>query len=605
MHGAGCNRSQMWCAGVSGMNCGRRTWLCNWMASRVFAADKVSQNIFRLSQMTRMSVLVYSAALLTFTTASARSQDSPPTLSDPIAACEKLQKLKLPEVISISSQIVTGGGSKPSIGTDRLPPEKLAGIPPFCRVQIVAKPAPASSIQIEIWLPEAHWNGRFLGTGNGGGAGAIDYDGMGPGIKRGFATANTDLGTSPSANLVSEFPDKWADFGYRATHEMTLLSKSVIAAFYGVGTKHSYFWGCSTGGQQALSEAQRYPKDYNGIIAGAPANNRTHLHSEFLWHYQATHKADGSSLLSQEILTQVTAAAISRCAGKDGGAPSDNFLTDPRACSIEFQRLPLCTHAIVTNCLTEEQLAAIEAIYRGPTNPVTGERIYAPIPFGSESSPGGIGYQEDWSTAVALMYPFQWALGARFEPTTFDFNKDESELDDRLAPIVNANNPDLLAFQKSGGKLIMFTGTADSLVPYPDAINYYERVVELIRHHPQKGFPSDPLAAAQEFFRYYLVPGMAHCGSGPGITFIGQGISDTAGDLLDAVRNWSEQSIAPDEILGVGESGRSDGKTLHRKICPYPDFPTYIGGDANKDTSFKCEPRARGNVATPAARYLH
>jgi len=592
----------MRCAGVLGMNWRKLTWY-NWSASRANAANKVNRILFRLTPMPTTGVLVYLAALLVFTTVSARSQDSPPTLSDPAAACEKLQKLKLPEVLSISARSVTAGA--PAIETDRLPPEKLAGLPPFCRVQIVAKPAPASSIQIEIWLPETGWNGRFLGTGNGGGAGTIDYDGMGPGIKRGFVTANTDLGTSPSANLVSDFPDKWADFGHRATHEMTLLSKIVIAAFYGVGAEHSYFWGCSTGGQQALSEAQRYPTDYNGIIAGAPANNRTHLHSEFLWHYQATHKAGDRSLLSQDILNQVTAAAISRCAGKDGGAPSDNFLTDPRACNFDFHRLPVCTQTIAKNCLTEEQLAAIEAIYKGPLNPVTGERIYAPIPFGSESSPGGIVFQEDWSSTVVLMYPFQWALGAKFEPTTFDFNKDEAELDDRLAPIVNANNPDLRAFQKNGGKLIMFTGTADSLVPYPDAINYYERVVEFIKHHPQKGSASDPLTAAQEFFRYYLVPGMQHCGSGPGVTGIGQGISDAADDLLGAVQKWSEQSIAPGELPGTGDSRRSDGKTLRRRICPYPEFPTYIGGDANEENSFKCEPRARGNVAIPAARYLH
>jgi len=553
----------------------------------------------------KTSVLLCSAALFVSAIAYSEAPAAPPPLNDTVEVCQNLQSLKLPDVFSISSQHMAGGEFTPSVVASRPAPKKIADLPPFCRIRIVARPAPGSSIQIEIWLPEAHWNRRFLGTGNGGGAGSIDYDGMGPGLRRGFATANTDLGTAPSANLISSFPDKWSDFGYRATHEMTVLSKSVVTAFYGAAPEHSYFSGCSTGGQQSLSEAQRYPGDYNGIIAGAPANNRTHLHSEFLWHYQATHKAGSRSLLPPALLAQVTAAVISSCAGKDGGAPSDNFLTDPRACNFDFRLLPLCTSAIQTACLTQEQRSAIDTIYKGPLNPVTGERIYAPIPFGSESAPGGIGDQENWAWAVALMYPFQWTFGADFDPASFDFDKDEAKLDDRLAPLVNANNPDLREFQKNDGKLIMFTGTADSLVPYPDAINYYERVVAFIQHHPQTGRPADPLAITQGFFRYYLVPGMEHCGSGPGITHIGQGISNSPDDLLDALEKWSEQAIAPGEIQGAGDPHGANGKTMRRKICPYPEFPTYVGGDADEEASFKCESRPRGNVAVPASRYLH
>jgi len=563
----------------------------------------LNRHFFRRHWMPATIALIYLAALLIAAPVLASSQDSPVVQSDPAAACEKLQALKFPEVVSISSQSVIAGQSRPASGMDSLSPEKIAGLPPFCRVRIVAKPAPESSIQIELWLPEVHWNGRLLGTGTGGGAGYVNYDSMGPGIKRGFATANTDLGTAPSANLVADSPDKWADFGYRATHEMTLLSKAVITAFYGVSAKHSYFDGCSTGGQQALSEAQRYPTDYDGIIAGAPANNRTHLHSEFLWHYQATHKAGDQSLLPPEVLTQITEAVVSSCAGKDGGAPSDNFLTDPRSCKFDLDRLPICTAKVTTHCLTQDQLAAIRSIYKGPVNPVTGERIYAPIPFGSEVSPGGISFQENWSTTVALMYPFQWALGDRFEPTKFDFNTDEAQLDDKLAPIVNANNPDLRAFQKNGGKLIMFTGTADALVPFPDAVNYYENVVTFIRQHPEKGSPPDPLTATQQFFRYYLVPGMAHCGSGPGIVGIGQGISEDPNDLLGSLQNWSEEGSAPGEIEGVSETNRLTGEMMRRPICPYPKFPTYIGGNPNEKSNFQCKVRPRGEVAVPATKY--
>lgn len=565
----------------------------------------MNQHFFRRSPIPAISTFTNLASLLFLAPVLAAPQDAPTALTDPVAACEKLQSLSFPQVISISSQSITAGQSLPTTGPDRVPPEKAVGLPAFCRVRMVAKPAPQSSIQIEIWLPLAHWNGRLLGTGTGGGAGYINYDSMGPGIKRGFATANTDLGTAPSANLAVDSPDKWADFGYRATHQMTLLSKAVITAFYGVSARHSYFDGCSTGGQQALSEAQRYPADYNGIIAGAPANNRTHLHSEFLWHYQATHKAGDRSLLPQEVLNLITAAVVSSCAGKDGGAPSDNFLTDPRACKFDSDSLPICSEKVVTHCLTQDQLAAIRTIYKGPGNPATGERIYAPMPFGSEASPGGISFQENWPAAVELMYPFQWALGARFEPTKFDFNNDEAQLDDRLASLVNANNPDLRAFKNNGGKLIMFTGTADALVPFPDAINYYESVVKFIKQHAEKDSHADPLTATQEFFRYYLVPGMAHCGSGPGIVGFGQGISDEPNDLLGSLQKWSEEDSAPGEIEGVGETNRSNGEMMRRRICPYPEFPTYVGGDPSVVSSFQCKTRPRGEVAIPAGRYLH
>ena len=549
---------------------------------------------------------------LVFSAAYADAQPPSSGQNDVAKACVALQQLKLPNVVSLTAQNFADGEiSLPTAG-DHSSLKKIAGLPPFCRVQITAKPAPASSIRIELWLPAAGWNGRFLGTGNGGGAGSIGYGSMGPAIKRGFAVANTDMGTAPGANQIAAFPDKWADFGYRATHVMTLLAKSVIASFYRSAATHAYFVGCSTGGQQAMSEAQRYPADYNGIIAGAPANNRTHLHSEFLWHYQATHQAEAKSLLPPELLTQITRAVVASCAGKDGGAPSDNFLTDPRACKFDPRSLAICSETHAAGCLTPEQATALAAIYQGPVNPKTGERIYAPLPFGAEASALGIGLQEDWSTAVSLMYPFQWALGPHFEPAAFDFNHDEDALDDKLAPILNANSPDLTAFQKHGGKLIAYTGTADPIVPFPDAINYYERVVAFTKRHPRERSPAKALATTQQFFRYYVVPGMAHCGGGPGLDNIGQAMSDRGADLLHVLETWSEGGSAPHEIAATGmpqgegaaNAGGSRAEPLKRNLCPYPEFPTYKGGDARKETSFQCEARPRGGVAIPAARYL-
>lgn len=516
------------------------------------------------------------------------------------AACSALNQLKLPHMLSITAEQVSTGQIQPPIG------KIITGLPPFCRVRLVSKPAPESNINIEIWIPISGWNGRFLGTGNGGGGGKIYYPPLRAGLKRGFVTANNDLGTSPNANKMVDSPEAWVDFGYRATHIMTILSKTVIKAMFGVQPKYSYFWGNSTGGQQSMSEAERYPEDYNGIIAGGAAINRTHLHSYFVWNYQATHKVEGKSALSAETISELNKAIIASCAGKDGGAPTDDFLTDPRICKFNPSSMPLCDSSHATGCLTAPELAALKMIYAGPTNPKTGERIYAPMPFGSESYKLGIAFQEDKAKANTLMYPFLWAFGAGFNPLTFDFDKDETTLDTKLASILNANNPDLTAFQKRGGKLIMFTGTADPIVPFPDELNYYERVVDFERQHPQPGAASDPLVATQSFFRYYIVPGMGHGGGGPGLNNFGQLIEPKDDDLLHALEQWVELHSAPDELLAIGwnDATPSKGVRLRRNICPYPELPTYVSGDPSKEGNFRCVAHARGEVDVPGARYL-
>jgi feruloyl esterase len=183
-----------------------------------------------------------------------------------------------------------------SLADDRI----FTDLPAFCRVSFQLKPTTESNIRVELWLPQ-EWNGRFLGTGNGGGAGSISYNPLAFGVRRGFATANTDMGTSPNANEAIGHPERWVDFGYRATHEMTVAAKALIQLFYNQSASYAYFMGCSTGGQQALMEAQRYPSDYHGIIAGAPANNRTNLHTGFLWNYKATNQGSGAHFSKEQI----------------------------------------------------------------------------------------------------------------------------------------------------------------------------------------------------------------------------------------------------------------------------------------------------------------
>ena len=508
-----------------------------------------------------------------------------------------LSSIKL-ENVSITAVEYIGTGNFISAGGT----VTYNSLPAFCRVAAILKPTHSSNIRIEVWLPCTNWNGRFLGTGTGGGAGSISYNPLAGGIRRGYATANTDMGTSPGAGTLIDQPEKWADFGYRSTHEMTVVAKKIVQVFYEQAPHHTYFAGCSTGGQQALMEAQRFPEDYNGILAGAPANNRTHLHIDFLLNYKSTNEKPGTAFLPVAKLKFITDLVLKHCAGKDGGAPGDNFLTDPRACHFDPATIPICAEGKdADSCLTPAQLAALKKIYDGPVNPRTGDRIYTSIPFGSENTAGGIILQQNPQAVLGLLYPFIWTFGPAVDYMKFDFDKDIEKLDSVLAPILNANNPDLNPLKKLKGKILMYTGTADPLVPYQDALNYYERVVK-----QQKS-----LRKTQDFFRFFLVPGMAHCGGGNGPNDCGQSLSlnvpqDSDHDMLTALVKWVEQGYAPEKLIATSFKYDSVKNEImfQRPIFPYPKFPEYVKGDVKYPSSYKAVEHPRNGVLVPADKYL-
>jgi len=480
-------------------------------------------------------------------------------------------------------------------------PARVAALPAFCRVEAVASPTPDSRIGIEVWLPLAGWNGRLLGTGNGGGAGRIAYEmGMVEGLKRGFAVANTDLGTAPNINTINDHPARWTDFGSRATHEMTRVAKGMVTAFYKVASFRSYFEGCSTGGQQALGSAQRYPADYDGILAGDPGNNRTHVASYFLWNYAALN-ASPAAKLSAGQWSLVSRAVLASCAGKDGGAPGDRFLTDPRRCSFDPASLPFCKAGTDGDtCLTPPQLATLRRLYAGPVNPRTGERIYAGLTAGSEDQPLGPTMQGDPATWPAeQFYPFRWALGGAFDAARFDFDRDLDRVDARLAGALNANSADLSAFARRGGKLIIYTGLADPAVPFAEVVNYYDRVTA----------SAGGVEQGAAFARMFLVPGMGHCFGGPGVTDIGQPFTSDVppapeNDAVMTLVGWTEGGTAPAVLIARKPAG--DGRPAQdRPVCAYPALPDYRGGDAARRSAFTCTPHALGTDQPPAPRYLN
>jgi feruloyl esterase len=478
---------------------------------------------------------------------------------------------------------------------------RAAALPAFCRVELKARPSLDSDVGIEVWLPLEGWNGRFLGTGNGGGAGAIAYGmGMIEGLKRGFAVANTDMGTAPDINRTVERPERWRDFGYRATHEMTRLGKALVSDFYGVDRFYSYFAGCSTGGQQALDAILRFPDDYDGVLAGDPGNNRTHVATSFLWNYNALN-AEPRSALTAANWSMVSGAVLEACGGKDGGAPGDPFLTDPRLCRFDVESLPKCDKGTAGDaCLTPPQFTALRRLYAGAVNPRTNERIYAGLALGSEDQPLGPLMQGDPSVWPAQQfYPFKWVFGPGFIPVDFDFDRDLDQLDARLAGTLNANGVDMASFARRGGKLILYTGLADPAVPYEEVVHYYDRLAAA------RGGADE----AKDFSRLFLAPGMGHCVGGPGATDFGQpfttsatGVPDT--DILMALVAWTEGGAAPDRLIASHpEPGANT--PLDRPICAYPALPVYRSGDPRRAEAFTCRVAAEGGVKPPADRYMN
>jgi feruloyl esterase len=530
-------------------------------------------------------------------------------VATPVAAatCASLADLAPPDTTITAAQSVPAGTYTAPDG------EVFSNLPAFCRIAATLTPTSDSNIKIEIWMPYSGWNGRYLGTGNGGIAGLIFYPTLAAFLQLHYAVAHTDMGTSPAATdplggrVLTGHPEKQIDYATRSTNLMTVRSKQIIRAFYREPAKYSYFFGCSVGGGQALHEALQFPGDYDGIVAGAPVMNMTHQAAGHVWDYQAFN--GGPVSMAQR--TAVTAAIVKQCAGKDGGLSSDNFLTDPRDCHWDPSALQCTGRAADTaTCLTAPQVAAMQKYYEGPINPRTGERIYAGRELGSESNPlFGSG------PAAATGYSTYWAFGNDFDWLTFDFDHDMDTLDEAMAARLNANTADLEEFRSHGGKLILAHGFADPAVPTLNTVAYYERLIasQMREGRHDKGEGKEGLRRTQEFARLFLFPGVAHCsgGAGPntvegdtlpvGMTYP-PGIARVA---LGPLEQWVEHGIAPDQIIAYHVTG---GVTdFSRPVCPYPELPRYRGaGDPTKASSFACVADSdRDDNQPPAPKYLN
>lgn len=430
-------------------------------------------------------------------------------------------------------------------------------------VKLLLQPAKGSNINVEVWLPDAaKWNGRFLGLGNGGAAGKINSGSLAGYSAAGYAVATTDMGTAPNSDSGIGNREVWKDFGFRATHLMTVAAKQLVQAHYGKRPEYSYFSGGSTGGQQALQEAQRYPEDYDGITAAVPAHCRTPLHAYFLWNDQILKKCP----FTKEQEANVIAAANEFMTPREIPLAAGKFVSDPR-CTMQDIEAVIALALKKDASLTDEHAKALRKLFDGPRHAKTGERLFNGIPLGSSLS-----------ASHGHLYLWQWAFGKDKPLESINFGDDLDTYTAELAPYLNAENADLSAFEKRGGKLIATTGAADSVVPPQATIDYYERVVE--------HFGS--LEKTHSFFQLYLIPGMAH-GGGPGV--------NQAPNLLDALRAWREDGKPPEALTGRHVV---DGKAEWE--MPLHPYPKKTGWNA-KTSSFEAVDGIRGGVERVAERF--
>ncbi|MDG2175536.1 MAG: tannase/feruloyl esterase family alpha/beta hydrolase [Gammaproteobacteria bacterium] len=507
-------------------------------------------------------------------------------------ACGDLSNLSLPYTTITSAKLVPEGPVPVPAIFGNAPPVVA---PEHCEVQAITRPTSDSEIRLELWLPVSSWNGKYLQIGNGGWAGSINRLALIDPLRRGYAVAGTDDGHSaqdPGASWAIGHPEKLIDFGYRAVHETSVQAKAILNTYFGRPQELSYFNGCSDGGREALMEAQRYPEDFNGIIAGAPANSWSHLFTGFVWNEIAL----AENPLPLEKLPVIQNAVLAACDDLDG--VEDGLIENPGVCQFDPAVLA-CEIGDKSDCLAPGQVSTLEKIYTGAINPRTGESIFPGWPMGTEAVPGG------WVPWILSPAPQAMSIQGNFGNTYYghavfeqlewdysslDFDNDVTFGDDKAGLILNSTNPDLRSFRANGGKLIQYHGWGDAAISAFNSIDYYENVNRFLNRFPD---PRSDTSNVEDFYRLFLVPGMGHCSGGIGPNSFGNGflatVTDAEHDLLGALEAWVELDTAPAKIIGTGTVVDDPTISLTRPLCPYPQTAQYIGsGDQNNAENFVC-----------------
>ena len=508
-------------------------------------------------------------------------------------ACSSLTSLALPNTVIQSATTVAPGPFTPPAGPPGAPPQPTVPITvSFCRVKAITSPVPGSSIVFEVWLPTT-WNRKLMGIGNSGANGEISFTltsaSLASSVNRGYAAVGTDTGhaSSPtSGTWAVGFPERIVDNGTRSIGEVTAKAKGILAAFYGTGPSknltRSYFFGCSMGGRQGLMQAQRFPTAYDGVISGAPVIDLPNLTAAGAFQAQ---QLSGPGFFPAAKLPAIAAAVRAECDAVDGLV--DGLVDDPRNCDWDPNTL-VCSGPETNACLTQAQASALEQLYKGPRRSDTSAKIYPGLERGGEDGFGPLG----WSTSVtgppsplappgtpgvAVLLSGAYINNVAFQNPnplfktfTFDFASDLDFVTAQLADLYNANNPDLTAFKNRGGKVLMYHGWSDPVVPPGGSVEYHKDVRQTLGTEQ-----------ALSTLRLFMAPGMEHCVGGTGPFLF---------DAVTALERWVEQGIAPERIVATQVNLATGAFVRTRPLCRYPRVARYDGsGDVNDAANFVCE----------------
>ncbi|WP_263383605.1 tannase/feruloyl esterase family alpha/beta hydrolase [Granulicella arctica] len=483
-----------------------------------------------------------------------------PMLLLPIAlhaeSCDGLSQLTS-STVSITLTKVLGAGSFTPAGTTNT----FQNLPAFCRVAVELRPTQDSDIRIEVWLPTASWNGKYIAVGSGGWGGSLSYGDMAEALRRGYATSATDDGHSgPSASFVVGHPEKLIDFAYRAEHEMAVEAKALIHAFYGRDPRYSLWDGCSGGGREGLLQASRYPEEFDGIIAGDPADIRR---NSWALELAAQTIKDPEANIPPTKYPMIHQAVLDACDAKDG--LKDGLIEAPESCHVDFKRLQ-CKAADSPDCLTARQVQTAQMI-TSPVATKTGKVLFPRVEPGTELR---------WSRIAGGPQPADLFLDefryVVYQDPSWDWRSFDLERDSAKAHAIDKDvdelSPDLTAFAKHGGKLLLYHGWADQQVAPGFSVDFYKAVLDA------SGGPEQ----TSNWVRLFMAPGMAHCSGGEG--------PDTF-DKISAMEQWVEQGMAPAQIVAAHQTGGKIDRT--RPLCPYPQIAHYNGtGNIDASSNFSC-----------------
>jgi feruloyl esterase len=479
-------------------------------------------------------------------------------------ACESLAQVKVTNGQVLSAEPVRAGAFAPPNSTNAAAAAAFTTVPPFCRVTLKLTPSSDSDIRAEVWLPQSGWNHKLQASGNGGLGGAIPYPAMAASLKAGYAAVGTDTGhVGGNADFVAGHPEKLVDFAYRAIHEMTVAAKALVTAHYDAAATRAYFNSCSTGGRQALIEAQRYPDDFDGIVAGDPSWDQMRLYAARVWLNTYVNRTPAAVIPASKY-PMIHAAVLATCDALDG--VKDGVVEDPTKCAFDFGALT-CSGEDRADCLTKDQVETARAMTRPIRDPKSGAVLHPGRYYpGAELGWGGVAGTSPSGESHEGMRKIVFTPAWDYHTINVPDDVERAVKADK--GLLYGGDPDLSRFFTRGGKLLMYHGWADPLVSPDTSLIMFKRITDSVG------------SAAAKSLALFMVPGMGHCQGGPGTDVF---------DKTAAIDQWVQTGKKPQSIDASHMTAGVVDRT--RPLCAYPATAHYTGtGSTDEAKNFRCVP---------------